>query len=288
MSVGEIAKFFTRDGIELQGFLVGSKSNVGILHIPGISGNFYENSFVDAEAEYAAKEKMTFLSMNTRGHDYVNELVKKDGKNFRIINIGGALERFEDCTLDIQAGIAFLRKKGCRRIILQGHSSGCQKIAYYQLCKKDKAVAGLILLAPADDMTIIKNMLGKEFGKTAEQAGKIVKAGQGGEFVPQRLLKVISAQRFCSLSRETSIEARLFNYEGAMKEIGTLTVPLLAVFGERDMYLTRPATELLMVLKRKAARAQCETAVIKNAPHNFRGYEKRLVDVIDKWLGTVL
>ncbi len=288
MAKGEIVRFLASDGIELQGFLVNSNSKTGFLHIHGLAGNFYENSFLDELADFAAKKCITFLSMNTRGHDYVNDLVKIEGSGFKIVNMGGALEKFEDCILDIKAGIDFLKKKGCKRIILQGHSSGCQKIAYYRLKTNDKSVSGLILLAPADDMALVKKILGKEYRKTMKIAEKMIKNGKAGNFMPKWTvtLPIISAGRLYSLCSPTSIEARLFNYEGKMKEIVPIPVPVLAVFGGKDKYLTMPAEKTLDIIKAGACQ-KCTTAVIKDAPHNFRGYERHIVTVIGKWLNKL-
>ncbi len=288
MTKGEIVKFLTEDNIELQGFFVNSQSKLGLLHIPGIAGNFYENSFLDAVGDFAAEMCITFLSMNTRGHDYINDLVKIDGVKLKTMNNGGALEKFEDCVLDIKAGIGFLKKKGCKKIILQGHSSGCQKIAYYQLKTNDKFVSGLILLAPADDMTLVKKILGREYRKTIKIIEKMIKNDKADDFMPKWTvtLPIISAGRVWSLCNPSSIEARLFNYSGKMKEIASINVPVLAVFGNKDVYLTMPAEETLRILKTKAQK--CDTAVIKDAPHNFRGYEKELVKVLDKWIAKTV
>jgi pimeloyl-ACP methyl ester carboxylesterase len=285
MARGEIVKFLTEDRIELQGFFVDSSSREGLLHIHGLSGNFYENSFIDFEADLAEKKKISLLSMNTRGHDYVNDLVKfgGDGKG-RIINIGGALEKFEDCVHDIKAGIDFLKKKGCNRIILQGHSTGCQKISYYQFIERNKDVISLILLAPADDINIIKKTLGGSYGMAIRTAEEMIKNKKGDDFMPKGTasLPVISASRLYSNSHPNSVEACLFDYTGEMKEIASLSVPIVAIFGDRDVYLTMPAVKTLEILKSK--NPQCETHVIDGAPHNFRGYEPELMNILGVWI----
>lgn len=290
MTKGEIVKLLTEDGLELQGFFVDSKSKIGFLHIHGLSGNFYENSLIDYIANYVEKKNISFLSLNTRGHDYVNDITKIEGSKYSIVNVGGALERFEDCILDIKIGVDFLKRKGCKKIILQGHSSGCQKITYYYSTTRDTSIAGLILLAPADDRNTAKKMLGKDFVKTLKLAEDMVKNKSSDDFMPTGLagLPVISAARFVSLCSTSSTEADLFDYNGEMNEISTITLPILAVFGSRDIYLTMSPEKTLGILKSKAGKAECEIAVTKSAPHNFRDYEKQLVQLIDKWLGELL
>ncbi len=291
MVKGAIVKFLTGDGIELQGFLVDSKSDTGILHVPGINGNFYEDPFLDHMWNLAERKGITFLSINTRGHDYVNELDRKNASGYKTVYIGGALEDFEDCIIDIKAGADFLRSKGCKRIILQGHSTACQKTVYYASKTKDKNVCGLILLAHADDMNLIKKMLGKDFDKTLKLTEGMLKEKKGDEFMPRWTvtLPVISAKRLLSLISPSSMEARLFDYTGDMEEVRSITLPILDVVAGGDIYLTLPAEKTLDVVKSKALKSKSfDCIIIKNAPHDFRGYEKELAGAINKWLDSVI
>ncbi len=291
MVKGEIVKFLTEDKIELQGFLVDSKSDVGILHIPGINGNFYENSFVDYLEGFAEKKKLSFLSMNTRGHDYVNELDRKINGRHETVYIGGALEKFEECVFDIRAGIDFLKSKGCEKVILQGHSSGAQKITYYAYKANDKSVCGLVLLSQADDMNLIRKMLGNDLNKWMKLVEGMVKNGKREEFLPKLpiTLPITSAGRLWSLISPDNVEARLFDYTGEMKEFGSIQMPILNIIAGGDIYLTLPADKTLDVVKSKALNSKrFDGVIIKNAPHDFRGYEKELADAISMWLDSVI
>ncbi len=284
MAKGEIVRFLASDGIELQGFFVDSKGDTAILHVHGINGNFYENSFLDKVADFASKKGMKFLSINTRGHDYVNDLVKIEGSRQKIVNIGGAVERFEDCVDDIKAGIEFLKREGCRKIILQGHSSGCQKIAYYKYKTKDRYVHGLMHLAPADDMTLVKRYLGKEYPEVMKNIAKMIRNGKTDDFMPKWTvtLPIISAGRLNSLCDTESIEARMFNYDGKLEELRSIDSNMLVIIAGNDKYLTMPAEKTADVIKSKINR--CVVEVVQDAPHNFRGYEEELVKRIDKWM----
>jgi pimeloyl-ACP methyl ester carboxylesterase len=290
MAKGEIVKFLTEDNIELQGFFVDSNSSVGLLHIHGHTGNFYENSFIDHVGDFCEKRSIKFLSANNRGHGYLNELVKIENNQNKFVVIGGALEKFEDCIIDIKAGIKFLKEKGCKKIILQGHSTGCQKITYYQSRTKDRNVIGLILLAPADDKNVAKKILGNDFDKAMQRIEEMVKNEKEDDYMPKGTvdLPLISAGRLFSFTDPTKVESGLFDYYGKMKELGSITLPILAIFGSKDIYLTMSAEESLEILKKKAKKSKCETDVIKDAPHNFRDHEKQLIEIIDKWTKKVV
>ena len=57
-------------------------------------------------------------------------------------------EIFEKCVLDIDSAIDFCKERGFKKIILSGHSLGCNKVVWYALEKKFKEK--IILLAPCD------------------------------------------------------------------------------------------------------------------------------------------
>ena len=70
------------------------------------------------------------------------------GNSFEII--GGCYEKFTDSILDIEGAISYVKKIGYDEIILEGHSYGCNKVAYYCSKNKDEAIKEIVLLAPCD------------------------------------------------------------------------------------------------------------------------------------------
>ena len=89
-----------------------------------VNGNFYENRFLDILAKSYTDKNYAFLTFNNRGRDFITELLK--GNDFTII--GGSLERFKDCILDIDGVLNWAKEKGYKEIILEGHSYGCNKV----------------------------------------------------------------------------------------------------------------------------------------------------------------
>ncbi len=92
--------------------------------------------------------------------------------------IGGGSEEFKDCIFDIKAVVDFLSKKGYKKIVLQGHSLGCQKTTFYKYKTKDKRIKSLILLAPVDDIAFIKSALKDKYKKALKTARAMVKKGK--------------------------------------------------------------------------------------------------------------
>src|SRR6266852_8465867 len=106
---GEITRIKTEDGLELQGIFYEpqEKSDKVVIHIHGWTGNFYENVFLDNIAHACVELGYAFLSFNTRGAGFVQEFLKKRDNKAEYVKIGGSLEMFEDCLVDIKSAIAF-------------------------------------------------------------------------------------------------------------------------------------------------------------------------------------
>ena len=89
---GELVRTFTEDGLELQGLFcpptTAETNGMGLLHIHGFTGNFYEGRFVDHIAERIINRGYAFLTANTRGHDYRSVFIKKTDAGLNIIISG--------------------------------------------------------------------------------------------------------------------------------------------------------------------------------------------------------
>jgi pimeloyl-ACP methyl ester carboxylesterase len=138
-----LVQFETEDGLRLNGCLEDVGSDTTIVHIHGKGGNFYENKFVKIMFEAYPTRGFNFLSFNNRGHSSYVEAYQ----NSQIVYVGSAIEKFEDCLLDLRAAEKFARTLGSR-VVFQGHSFGCEKSMYYSLHANPNVE--LILLSPCD------------------------------------------------------------------------------------------------------------------------------------------
>jgi pimeloyl-ACP methyl ester carboxylesterase len=280
----ELVRIKTRDGLELQGLLFEPEkaAKKAFIHLHGWTGNFYENEFVEHMAKEAASKGIAFLTFNTRGAGHVQEFLRKKNGKTGYVKIGGSLERFEDCVLDIGAAIGFLEKIGYKEFIMQGHSTGCQKAVYYKWKTKDARVKGIILLEPSDDPAITAKMLGARYREAMQIARKRIAEGKENapmpEWVPFGVM--LSAQKFLSIADPEAIEGRLFHYSGEMKEAQELDCPVLAIFGSRSDYTKNPE-KALEILKAKIKK--CDTRLIRNSNHWFFGHEQELGKAVAEW-----
>jgi len=284
---GELVSFTTKDGLMLYGLLARPKrkSGIALINVHGLTGNFYRSSYVKALAKAAVAANLNFLTIEERG-SYIAFRPRLKNKNSKKYMAGGAFEKFEDSVFDIEGAIRFLGGLGIKKIFLIGHSTGCQKVTYYQYKKKDKRVKAIILLAPADDYNLQKAELGKQFGSAAAFAKR--NKNHKDALMPGRYTKaLLGVKRFLSFSDLRFAEARLFNYESnKLKEFGTIRQPILALFGDKEEYALKPVREYMKILERDTRSKRFDYLIIKGADHGFVGKEKNAAKAIMRWLGS--
>lgn len=290
---GELVTFHASDGIELQGFFVKSKKRTrkAVIHISGLTGNFHRGAAVKRMLPFYLDKGYDFLLINTRGSGVISRLYQVKDKKVKRKTIGTAFEKFEESERDLKGAIEFLKSRRYRKIILQGHSTGCQKATYYMYKTRDRRVAAIVLLAPADDYNVVdKKELGKRWMPTVRYAKEKVKKGPN-ELMPKKLVKnkIISVQRFLSVNDLSRVEARIFNYEsGNFKEFRSMTLPVLAVFGTKEQHKTKPVSVYLKQLS-KATRSKKFTAIeIEGGDHDFKPHEKEAAQKVVDWLDKVV
>lgn len=292
---GALVKTITSDGLELQGFWMKQKSDIVVFHSHGTAGDFYTHKFVEVEGERLAKNNISFLTANNRGHDVYADIRKYVKGKVEWIQIGGGFEKFEDCLLDISAWMDFLEKQGIKKVILQGHSLS-QKILYYQHLKKDKRVIGQIHLSPQNDDGLMFYKLGpKKYQQINQKIRKLVMMGKGNQVLPAELSPVsyvTSAQMYHGYLTDYGA-GTLTPYHQPdspnWKIISQVRQPMLVIFGSKDAYM-KPSSEVAANLVKEKTKGNKNTSVkiIKGATHSYIGYETELVNMIVSWLKKII
>lgn len=256
----------------LDGFLrPAPKKNAPLLvFVHGMGSNFYRSRLKKAFLEAAPEMGLGILSFNNRGAER-----------------GTEDEKFQTCLLDLDAAAEFARRQGYRKMVFAGHSTGCQKIAYWQARRRHPAVAGLVLLGPADDYAVMRRDLGRRFEQKVAWAKKMVSAGKGGTPVTG-LYERFTAERFLSLADSRATEANVFRYEGALTQFRRVTCPLLAVFGEEEEFAAIPPAEMLAILRRKTKSRDFDDWLIPGANHGFKECEAELALAVCEWAREIV
>lgn len=254
--------------LRLDGFLVRPprRARTLLVFVHGMGSNFYRSALKKAFLDLARGGGPAVLSFNNRGAE------------------GGTEdEPFAGCLADIDAALRFGRAAGFRRFVLAGHSTGCQKIVHYQARRRAEDVAGLVLLAPADDFAICRRDLGPAFARTVSRAQSWVKAGRGRERIAG-LHQPFSARRFLSIADRRRAEAAVFDYGGPMRDFRSLRTPVLALFGSREEFAVMPAGAMLDRLAAMHPPGRVTTRVIPGADHGFHRREASVAAVAAGWI----
>ncbi len=275
-----VVRFEASDGLGLTGVLSSNeRSKTCIIFIPGMGSGAFANVGL---ALATAKPNAAVFLANNRGMGLVSGFPKRTGRTRRRFLAGTQLERFDDSIFDIKGAVNAASRLGYRKIILCGHSTGCQKAAYYLYKRADSRVKGVVLVAPTDDHNLFIKNLGGKASSIAKECLRMVRSGRGNAPAPGG--SGLSAQRLDSILNPKRIEGRLFNYEGSLEEFGQIRIPILAIFGSEEENSTRNVAKCLDLLEKSSTSRNFSKKLIRGADHSFHGKEKALSSAINAWI----
>lgn len=279
----ELVRINSIDEIEQPGILYtpNEKTNKIVIHVHGLNGNFYENRFLDILAKSYTNKSYAFLTFNNRGRDFITELLK--GNDFTII--GGSLERFKDCILDIEGVVNWVKEKGYSEIILEGHSYGCNKVLYYYNQKKDNSIKKIVLLAPCDIPSECKKFLSeKEYKNAKEESTRLVNEKNDNELIDFSVMangKIAAGTYYNDFlpGGENDFIKYSDGKNSKSKILNNVDIPTLIVLGDVDeCVLTQPIDVVKEYLKNNIS--NCNIQVIEGADHSYTNRYEQLGNVI--------
>ncbi len=288
----------TADNLRLQGayYEPGAK-DLCVLFIHGMSGNVIENYFADVLGHKLAKNGVGFLYGHNRGYNHINDIATsklKDKGGYETKRFGATYEIFTDCLLDIDAWMEEVRRLGYRRVVLMGHSLGCNKTIYYFSQKKPDDVVGVILASPPDMIGLIKK---PEYQSNSTElymeATDNVEKGQ-----PHKLLSSmiwdwynLSSQTFLSLfSENTEVDnLPILRKPNDFPQLASINVPILGFMGEYDDIAIRTLEEDMDLIENRAIECPAFTKkYIPKASHTYDGVEENVSEIVLDWLQKTL
>jgi pimeloyl-ACP methyl ester carboxylesterase len=269
-----------------------ARPKTGIVFVHGLGGNaFSHHDYL----EKLANRNTAVLYFSNRGHDTIAGLKRRkpSARNGYVYESAGmAHEVFTDCADDLQGAVDLLRQYGAKRIFLVGHSTGCQKIAYYlsrPVNQKRVAnqIAGAVLLCPVSDYADATHADERKRHKAEIAARKLVRSGKPHDLLPANLWRgPIDAQRFLSLYTPDSKE-EIFSYaqpEKIPRALHKLKIPLLVIFAGDDEYRDRPTEEIATWFRKNLRSPGGAIEIIPGASHSFHGKEATVAKSISRWL----
>lgn len=271
---------YTEDNLLLQGTCFDSLSkDICILFIHGQAQSIVNNLFAYMLGKYFSHNNISFLYGHNRGYDYINCMHKKDGT----LSINGAtFEMFEDCLKDIDVWVNKLKSLGYKKIILMGHSLGCNKALYY--LTKRSGIDGVIF-ASAPDMVGITKKEEKCYADIFKEAKDNIEKERPRQILSSLIggTDYISSATFINESSENN---NIDNFPiernpSIFTQLSTIRIPILSFAGslEYPTYLKQG------LLKEKAINCPSFTyKIIEGANHFYDDKIEEVENLITKWI----
>jgi pimeloyl-ACP methyl ester carboxylesterase len=257
-----------------------------IVHIHGMGGNIYLNSFYPEMHKTFPEHGWSFLAGELKGSASANDLNTKNG----IQTKGNAFERFEECIDDIDAWITEATNLGHENIWLQAHSLGPSKTAYYINETKDPRVKGLIFLCPADMMGLALEPGTKpQHERLLLEAKALVVQDKGKQLLSEKLWNeyMLSAGTYVNFFGENS-KTGIFNFFDSSlgwNVINSITLPVLGITGTNDGAIApvkNPKDAMKQLEEELKNSPRKKTIVYDGAHHDLVGFaDKTVKDILD-------
>lgn len=281
MDIEFINNAYTSDGLRLpMVHFESNKKDICVICIHGMCGTIIDNYFATVWGKLLAKNNIGFIYEHNRGHSIENDIVMKDGSFKRC---GCMYEIFEDCIYDIDLAIQTSKEKGYKRIILLGHSLGCNKVIYYYY-KKHPNILGMIL-ASAPDMIGSHLLIEPDYEELLKEAKENIEKNQPTKLLHKMIedYMYMSSQTYYNWFHKNSNLNNLpiISNTKNWKQLETIDVPILTFSGSKDedYYLH------LDLLKEKATNCKnFEYQIIENTGHTYQEKELETGNLILNWI----
>jgi len=285
----------TKDHLIHQGIVSFPDRSTGtaLVWVHGLSGKFYGDvPLLNGLSQRCTKRGMAFASFNSRGHDVIASLRKRDpekASGYTHITIGAGYEVFEESVQDLDAVVSHMVSLGFPKVVLAGHSTGANKVCYYAATQHDTRVAGVILAGPMSDR------LGAQrdapaYEKSLTMVQELVRSGKGNGLVTGIHWMPLTANRAFSLLAPDTAED-VFTYGDTTNPLfvfSSVTCPMLLVLSGNDETADRPVAEIQKTFDACAQSSSYTSVVIPGADHGYSGKTDAFIKIVTDWVASVV
>ena len=281
MNIEFINDAFTEDGLKMP--MVHFESNekdICVICIHGMCGTIIDNFFATVWGKELSKNNIGFIYEHNRGHSIENDIVMKDGSFKRC---GCMYEIFEDSIYDINLAIKVAKDKGYKRVILLGHSYGCNKVIYYYY-KKRPDILGIVF-ASAPDMIGSHILAQPDYNDLLNEAKNNIDNGEPTKLLHKMIedYMYMSSQTYYNwFNKESNLNnLPIIKNDNHWDQFEIIDIPIFTFSGsdEEEYYLK------LDLLKEKAINCNnFEYKIINDTGHTYKNKEKEIADLIINWI----
>lgn len=284
---GRLVSVVNNAGLVLDGLVFGpSRPRLAIVHVHGSLGNFYQQPFVRVFANRLAEDGVAVLSFNLTAHDGVSEGYTTDGE---MRYVGGSLSRFETCLDDIEALRRFAGSIS-PKVVLQGHSLGCDRVLFY-VRHRARGVP-VILLSPCDSRRLQEQWLGGEEISTQvarlsrdddDEEINLVPASEYGVSGPDGWTYSIPVSRSTLLSIVSGPPFDILHVDDSAQPVSR--APAFVYMGANDAIRGAELEEMREHVSRLLP--ACDVFAVDGGDHSLDGCATEVADAISKWIYDV-
>lgn len=208
---------------------------------------------------------------------------------------------------EISSLVSYFRSQGKQKVVIMGHSTGCQDCLHYfasEVHNSDhrEIVDGAILQASVSDReAIAMDMDPSELESTNTTAKDWCSNGKGEHILPLSLTasnfghNPVSARRWVSLAcvgGEDDYFSSDLPDSTLEKTFGRVDKPLLILYGEEDEYVPKSVDRKALVNRWipfvKGRVDEQSRELLGGASHNLNGDDQEVVDELVKRVGRFL
>jgi hypothetical protein len=272
--------FNSTQHLKLTGMLADAASGTTIVHIHGTHGNYFSAGYISILAAACVKSGINLFTINTSGHDGISEAYRGEDYTY----VGGALSDFAEVVADIEGAINFARTFS-EKIVLAGHSLGCDRIVFH--AQQTGTQYPLVLISPCDSRKLHEQFLSNESVEDHIDRLKKMAPRDKFELLPSHefgihskserylipiardaLLSIIDGPPFKLFRLDQPAEFRLSN-------------PSLICIGGRDKLQTAAPSEMFAYMSDHFS--LCSQFLADVGDHEFSGAEHDLAGNIVSW-----
>lgn len=275
---------YTEDGLRLpMVHFESNKKDICVVFIHGMCQTIIDNYFASVCGKVLSQNNIGFLYEHNRGHSIENDILMKDGTYKRY---GCMYEVFEESVYDIDLAITKAKELGYKRIILMGHSYGCNKVIYYYYKKHPKLLG--IILASAPDMLGSHFLFQPDYKQLLKEAKENVDNGNKTKLLHKMIedYMYISSETYYNWYNENSNLDNLpvLGNSSNWEQFSSINIPIFTFSGTNDLnhYLH------LDLLKEKATNCpDFEYKYIDGADHFYHNKETEIGKLVLNWIEKI-
>ena len=243
----------------------------------GTGGNIFENKFLRIIGDELEKQNISYICAHNSGAFQIIDLPSENHNRS-----GLTFEMFDNCVEDLQAYVDFAKAQGYKKIILGGHSYGCNKVIYYLYKTNNNNIDKYILISPTDtqERTASEKVSADEIQNIANEYKNQNKLDDIMPILYDKYNFYTARSFIDAMENKNHHNLPIYNAKEGFNQLQTIAIKGLFVMGQKDGFAKQNTQKHLEIINQFSRNKDNIIKVIEDAGHTFRGKEVDLSNVI--------